>query len=319
MVSKEKSSKKLIFYTNFELYRRKLGGLFIIAALRAAYPIDLECIYQDFGNLYVCGLQNITVLDPLENVTFTGTHAPNRTDADVNYVGISNSNTPFIIQQLFTTFPSITGLDIVNSNLQTIQIPPVVQLEELAIFGNNISRIESASLRNQTRLIQLFAMNNGIATIDEDAFEDLSSLLTLIISDNRITELHPRTLSNLTEVVQIYFDRNLITTIDEDTFSQNTNLAFLFFEDNEIDKIHPRTIAKIRNNLNFLNLSGNRCISNSFSTYPEGDLEWMTIHNLLQPCFNNFLGNDPDVRNVTMQLRGPLTIFDSFGNMIARF
>jgi len=300
--------------------RRKLGALFIIVAVGGAYSQDiaLECAFQDFDNLYICGLTNITVLDPSANVTFTGTHVNNRTNADVNFVGISFSNTPFIIQQLFTTFPNIVGLDITFSNLQTLMIPPEIQLEELGLFGNNITRIESNSLRNQTRLVQIFANENQITAIDEGAFEDLHSLESLIMSNNRIQELHPRLLSNLTQVVQIYFDRNQLVTIEEDTFSENTELIFLFLDENQIDKIHPGTISKLRNNLAFINVAGNACIDRSFSVYPQGDVEWMTLHNLLQPCYNQYLENDTGLKNVSIQYSGSLTIYDSFGNMIAR-
>lgn len=253
------------------------------------------------------------------NVTFTGTHANNRTDSDVTDVEILFSNTPFIIHQLFTTFPNLVRLDIYSSNLETIIIPPEAQLLRLGVDANKLLRIESDSLRNQTQLLYFSASRNQITAIDEDVFEDLHSLENLVLNDNRIQELTPRTLAPLTRAYSINFERNLLTTIDEGIFSLNTNLQYLLLQYNQIDKIHPRTFSDLRNNLVFVNLYENQCVSRSFSLNSQDDLEWMTINNLLQRCFSNFFGGDPEVRNVTMQFRGPLTIYDDFGNMIARF
>lgn len=302
-------------------FRRKLDILFILLAVGAANTqnIALECVYQIYGDLYVCQLENITVLDPLAAVTITGTHLDGRTDADVNFVAISDSNTPFIIQQLFTTFPNIIELDILDSNLETLIIPPEVQLEAIALIGNNITRIESGWLRNQTELNLFYAPDNQIVTIDEDAFEDLISLEFLLLTDNRIQELSPRTLSNLTLLSQVYFASNLLTTMHDNTFAQNVNLAYLFMNDNQIDRIHPRIFSNVRNNLAYVDFYGNQCIGNSFGVYPQGDSEWMTLNSALRPCFNNYLGNENDVKNITMQFTGSLTIFDGFGNMMARF
>lgn len=312
----EKCDILIITYPN-----RKLGVLFVFLAVKAANTqvIVLECEYELFGDIYLCQLENITVLDPLLPVTFTGTHLDNRTNADVNLISISNSNTPFIINQLFTTFPNVFELDIADSNLQTLIIPPEAQLEIMAIFGNNISRIESDSLRNQTELQLFYAPNNQIVTIDEDAFSDLHSLEFLLLAENNIQELSPRTLSNLTRIYEIHLENNLLTTIHDDTFSQNVNLGYLFLVNNQIDRIHPRIFSNIRNNLVYVDFYDNQCITSSYGVYPEGDEAWMTLNNALRPCFNNYLGNDNDVKNITLQFTGSLTIFDGFGNIMARF
>lgn len=102
------------------------------------------------------------MLDPAANVTFVGNHTGENTDANVNVVEILSSNTPFIIEQIFTQFPNVIGLEIINSQLQTLRIPEFAILEDITLRGNNVSRIESNSLANQTNLVWFSATNNSI-------------------------------------------------------------------------------------------------------------------------------------------------------------
>lgn len=101
-----------------------------------------------FGE-YVCHLTEIEVTNPETNVTFGGVHLENRTEADVEVVWMSYSNTPFMLPQLFTTFPNINELDIEFCNLQSINIPASARIQYLILYQNNITRLESGSLHNQ--------------------------------------------------------------------------------------------------------------------------------------------------------------------------
>lgn len=261
----------------------------------------------------MCSLQRITVLDSSVNVTFNGTHTDNRTDADVDLVEIYSSNTPFIIHQLFTTFPNLRILNIYDSNLATIVIPPEAQLLQLVIQGNNISKIESSSFRNQTQLRYFYITNSGVADIDEDAFEDMHAAEAFSLWNNKIQKLTPRTLAPLINAVRINLQNNLLSIIDEDIFLQNTNLEELYLGHNQIDQIHQRSFVNLRNSLSYLDLTGNKCVSQTF--YLRSDQDWTSMNSSLERCFRS----TPVQRNITMEFSGPMTIFDEFGNIIAKF
>lgn len=91
---------------------RKLALVIFVAALSSALAqnITLECLFFDQWNGYECYLDNITVLEIPENVTFTGQHLPNRTNADVDIVQVANSNMPVVIPQIFETFSNVSVL-----------------------------------------------------------------------------------------------------------------------------------------------------------------------------------------------------------------
>ncbi|KAJ6647120.1 Chondroadherin [Pseudolycoriella hygida] len=295
---------------------RKLEFLIIAVAcgLTFSQNIILTCNFGDYGidDLYMCSLGRITVLDSSVNVTFNGTHDSNKTDAHVDLVEIWSSNTPFIISQLFSTFPNLRFLNIYDSNLATIVIPPVAQLIQLVVQGNNVTTITRNSFRNQTQLRYLYVTHSGVTDIDNDAFEDLRGVQYFSLWNNSITKLAPRTLAPLVNVLRLSFRNNSLSTIDEDTFLGNTNLQHLEFGGNQINQIHPRAFVNLRN-LTAIDLTANRCVEQSFEL--KSDQDWNAMNDSLALCFRN---SQPVKRSITLEFSGPMTIYDELGNIIAQ-
>lgn len=287
----------------------------------ALSQIELECNFQAFFTQYICYLDRIEVLNPAESVTITGQHLGDRTNADVNTVLIDNSNTPFMIQELFEAFPNLYELAVFNSNLQSINVSSSVQLIWLDLYRNNISRIEPSSvtgLASQRRLNYLDWTSNQIREIDEDAFVGLDSVLSLFLMDNLIEEIRNQTFHPLTNITRIELERNRLTRIEETTFAMNRNLQALYLESNEINAISPLFLASQRESLEYVNLSDNRCVSQFFNLNNIQE-NWDLMNNELLPCFDNFNGTVPELRRVIMEFTGSIAIYDEFGNILARF
>jgi Leucine rich repeat len=289
----------------------------LLAAVSSAssQTVTFNCTFSvNFYDEYICRLTEIEATNPNLQYAFTGNHLPNRTNADVDVVQIRSSNTPFVIQQMFTSFPNMVELDIQGSNLQSINISDNVQLEWLTLSYNNISRINNGTFRNQRSLRFFTAIEAGIFTLEEDAFVGLESLVYLSLIDNNVSEILPRTFNPLVNLERIFFDRNKLTRLG-DIFSMNKNITVLRFEDNQINEISPTLLHNIQN-FYFMNLFGNRCISRYF--FLDDEFEWILMNNLLGPCFVNFNGGVPEPRRITLEFNGPLALFDEFGNIIAR-
>lgn len=297
---------------------RKLALVIFVAALSSVSSQNLtfDCSFFDQWNGYGCTLNNITVADPSQNVTFGGQHIGNRTNADVAIVRVINSNTPFVVQQIFTTFSNINVLHILDSRLQSISLPNSVQFVELSIQGNNITGLQNGTFINQSQLTYLNLRYNNIEEINEDAFVGLVALESLVLIGNRVRSLAPRTFHPLTNVTYLDLQRNFLSRISDELFLQNTQMRNLYLEYNYIEAITPRFIAKFGNNLSYINLSGNICINRSFSLNSDDDFSRILIHNALRTCFNNFNGTTSRVRHITLEFEGPLRLFDEFGNLI---
>lgn len=275
----------------------------------------LTCNFQN-GVRYTCVLSGIEVSNPSANITISGEHLANRTDDDVAKIQIVNSNTPFMIQQLFEAFPNVLELDITASNLQSINIPDFVQLRVLHLDHNNISRIENGTFSNQTQLTALSVYDCEVTELDEDAFVGLESLVSVGFDNNRIHEILPRTFFSFVNVIYLDFQGNNLTRIDEGIFSRMELLRSLYLERNQINAIHPGFSATLPSSLAFLNLSANQCINGSFN--PNSELSKMLLNGSLRPCFGNFVGAPAGApRNITLEFVGAVRLFDEFGNMVA--
>lgn len=274
----------------------------------------LNCTFIVYFGDYGCQLSGIEVLEREANVTFIGEHLTNRTNADVEVVWISGSNTPHIIQQIFTTFPNINELEVLNSNLQQIDIPPTAQLQSIDFAGNQIPRITNGTFVNQTRLTFLGLRNNSIEFLDVNAFEGLSQLNHLQLINNRITEVLPGTLSPLISARIIDFEGNLLSEVTEEMYSSNSNVTTLYLERNRISSVHPN-FARNLPNLWSINFSENVCINRFFWLDEEEGL--MIMNNALNVCFNG--GVAPELKRISLEYVGSLTIYDNFGNLIGRF
>jgi hypothetical protein len=291
--------------------------LFFAASTAAQDPVELNCQFLDsvFGE-YICRFVGIDVTDPSQPVTIGGNHVAGRTNADVSVVQIRNSNTPFVIQQIFTSFPNLIELDIQNSNLQELTLSPTVQLEYLTLYRNNVSRIANRTFVGQSRLEFIEAMDNRIVEIEENAFEGLENLFGLMLIGNRISQLPPTVFHPLTNILYLDLEQNRIERIDEGIFAENTLLESLFLEFNQINAVSPTFTRSLSTDLQYLNLQGNRCIDRPFALRESIDM--IILNNALNTCFNNFIGEAPTRRQITLEFTGPLSLFDEFGNIIAR-
>ena len=263
-------------------------------------------------------MRSIEVLDPNVNVIITGQHLPDKSDANVGVVRILNSNTPFVIPQIFSTFANLHELEVYSSQLRTLRIPPTANLDVLEIRYNNITRINRGDINHQTNLVTLTLFANEIEEIDEFAFDGLLYVSTIGLINNRISHIQTRTFFTNMNARVIDLEGNRLTSIGIYTFTNTRQLRTLYLERNQISEIHPEFTQDLsRNNLTTINLSGNQCVSRSFLT--NDDFSWSVVNLALQPCFTNFVGGPNETRRVSFEFTGNLTLQDQFGNVVARF
>jgi Leucine-rich repeat (LRR) protein len=277
----------------------------------------LTCEFEfNYDNEYTCNLFAIEVTNPTHQVTFAGEHVQGQTNANVRSVKIRASNTPFIIPQIFTTFPNIIELFIHNSKLQSISIPDSIQLQRIDIHRNNISRIVNGTFSGQTQLRSLRVSSSMVEAIEASAFTGAINLTHVDLSFNRLTEIIPPTFQSLSNLVHCDLKDNQLTTIRLRMFGHNPNMETLLLENNRINDTCINFTKVLSRNMVFLNLSNNVCVNRSFQLGDE--LGMIALNNALNPCFNNFKNEVPEIRRVTLEFRGPIALYDEFGNIIAR-
>lgn len=222
---------------------RKVALLLFVAtfgSIAAQDTIEINCTFQwTIFNEYVCVLNGIEVTDPEATVVIGGNHVGENDNSNVEVVQVRNSNTPFMIQEIFAAFPNMIELDIEQSGLQSINVPDSVQLVWLILYRNNISRIEDNGLLNQTELYYLELIGNGIEFVGENAFAGLDRLEALVLINNNIAEIAPTTFHSLPAVTYLDMERNALTSISSEIFSRSLNLYSIYQKYNQINEDEP--------------------------------------------------------------------------------
>lgn len=308
----------IIFLSIFLI--RKLVSLLLVVFLSAssAQTVDLECLFTVENTFYTCQLYQIEATDPNVQYNFVGEHLPNHDNNDVVFVEILSSNTPFIIPEIFSTFPNILRLDVRRSNLQSIEFPSDVPetLEQIFFIDNEIPTIESGTFSPLVNATLIDLINNHIQVIEEDAFAGLTRMERLYLIGNRLSELPGRIFANMPELVYLDLENNDLSRIESETFAENHRLRTIYLEYNQITAIAPNFIRNLSQELSFINLNGNECISSSFNFQDEFDI--IRFHRALEDCYEAFSPRAPtDDRLLTMEFIGQLNVYDEFGNIIA--
>ena len=299
-------------------------GIFVNKSEAQVQNSFVECRYiQDERLDYTCLLENIVQLNEFAMIFVSGIHISGRNNHNVRSIRIANSTTPFIITQLFTTFPFATTLEIENSRLERINSTSFLRagaLEAIRITHNPLRTIVTGVFRNLTRLRVLNLNNNQINQLPDQLFDGLTSLEILTLAYNRIFNVTSNTFRSLTRLEALDLSFNNLTHISGDSIYHNMNLITLALRNNQIQAIQPNFVNNL-NNLSLLMLGNNNCVDQTFIRPSNWNLT-----DGLRTCFNNWNGTPVipgpeipiDFRKYVMYLRGELIVANENGQVISR-
>lgn len=201
----------------------------------------------------------------------------------VQRITISDSNIPFIITQLFETFPNAFLLDILDGGLTRIQpgaFAVAKNLQRIVIMRNqNLKALESMAFAGLTKLAGLVLDTNGIELIHEDAFVGLNAVATLQMRDNRVGNLPAKVFSFLTSLRTLQFDGNSLTSLDGSLFANNRHIQVMHFRGNKIESIGRNFLDGLTSLFN-IDLRENVCTNKSINVRDSADLR------ILEICYN---------------------------------
>ena len=211
-----------------------------------------------------------------------------RTDADVTHVTIHNSQVPFVISQVFETFPNLIHLNFNGGGLKRIQSNAVVDARRLEIFtarqNPGLTKIHSNAFAGASNLHQLILSSNAIDTIHENAFVGLQRTRVINLSNNLISKLPEHVFRPAKRLETLFFRNNQIDTIHGSMFAHNNIMHQIELQENRINAIDRRFFAPIRE-VGWLFLVGNVCVDRSFRS---GAADAELINRELRVCFENF-------------------------------
>lgn len=265
----------------------------------------------------MCLIYQQNATDPNVNYTIVGEHEEGRTNDDVIAIAVYFSRMPFIVPAIYSTFPNIIELDIEFTGLEVIDpIPDTVNLEFFIVYANNVSTIQNNTFATQnSSLLYIEMIDNEIMTLEEEAFVGTSEVIIMGLLFNSINTPPTRTFWPMTNLALIDFESNNFQRIGHTLFLQNNLLEAVFMESNRINAISPVFTAGFRDTMEVIFAYRNECVDRAFILEEEIIVAFM--HSSLQACYNNFVGGPPNPgRTITLEFRGPLRLFDDFGNLI---
>lgn len=287
----------------------------LVASLVKSQIVPLDCEFVDINGDYICNLRGITLGDnENQSIAIGGDHLPERDEFSVTSVVIEDSDIPFIITQIFTTFPYLDRLTIRASGLQRIQpyaFANAYFLHRLHItYSPELRHLPANSFHGAWSIQELEIAYCGLESIHEDAFDGLAAIYVLALSHNNIRQLPPNVFRPLYAMELFFVFSNQIESLDGRLFEANPWLTRVDFSNNQIDAVGRNFFDPLILLAGFA-FNGNICADAHWNT--GGEVTVDTIREALETCFINF-ENLPKV--FTMELHGTLIIRHENGTEI---
>ena len=208
---------------------------------------QLTTLPQSFGNL-----QNLRNLD-FSNNEFTSMPEiiSNLQNLEILYLNNNQLNT---LPESFGNLQRLRSLNLSNNDLTSV--PEIIcnlqNLTFLYLANNQLSSLPE-SIDKLGKLYSLNLSSNDFNSVPE-IISNLENLKELTITNNQLTTL-PQSFGNLQNLRNLDFGNNEFTSMPE-IISNLQNLAILYLNNNQLTTL-PESIKNLKDNLIFLNISGN--------------------------------------------------------------
>lgn len=261
-----------------------------------AQNVNVNCNYVFVGTEYTCELMGLLVPDNEQaNFIIGGQHFHGHGNNDVRRIQIIFADIPFIIAQLFVTFPGVSAV---------------------YIWRGGLRRIQPQAFINARNVREIGMSNNPIEVINENAFNGLHEVRQLFIENNEIRNLHFSSFQGMPALERLHCTGNQLEQLDGRLIANNLLLEQMSFDGNQINFIQ-RSFLDNQPRLTALDLRGNRCVDRRWSLSGTNATTIENIRQDLSSCFDNF-DNREESGTFKLQLRGTMRILYANGTEIVR-
>lgn len=280
---------------------------------------ELKCVFSNevlsgrYG--YSCWIlfYDLTEFNQTSGFQITGNHKLNRTNDDVVNIKVTNSKVPFIIKELFVTFPNALAFEMNEAGLKEIKsddFQNAGNIELVYLTNNQIHSIPANGFTGLKNMNELLLLSSQVAKIHEDAFVGCYSMITLWMISNPIKVFHPNLFYSMTELKALHVIQSDIERLDGRLFRNNLELQSITFQDSNISSIESNLFNNL-DKVNLINLFRNPCVDRIFIMNEVININ--VVKAGLSKCFDNF---EPKTTRITMEFTGPLKLYDENGNLI---
>lgn len=168
-------------------------------------------------------------------------------------------------------------------------------LKVLNLGYSRIKELENDTFAGARKLEEVFLWGNEISYVDENAFRGLTNLRILELDKNKIVELRSKTFRDLINLKQLGLTSNQLEYLPKDLFEQNQKLEVLYLGKNRLQSIHYKMFSNLKN-LWILFLDHNICVDQAYiKKFGDNESELKRLEDDLKkcsPCYDELLEID---------------------------
>ena len=216
----------------------------------------------------------------------------------------------------------LTHLHLSHNDLNSLHNDAFVSVPEVLVLdlSQNKFRLAPVALKSLGKLQTLDLSFNGLETLKNASFLDISSLWRLQLNSNNIGNVSKSLFAKLNSLQILDLSSNIISMVEEGSFDDNQKLRAVRLDSNSLTRIED-LFGKL-SDLMWLNVSSNSITNFDYVLLPTS-LRWLDIsHNLISNLGNYFDLNselalaEMDVSFNKLNQLGPHNIPDSIETLL---
>lgn len=257
-------------------------------AVSTAQVVNVPCDFYHTPS-YTCNLRGLEFADDLsQTFVIGGIHLPGQSNADVSSIYIEDSQTPFIITQLFASFPNAQVLKITSSGLTRIQPNGFLgggMLREVTINNNPLRTLSAHAFIGALGIHTLDLRYNELSDVDVDMLYGMHDLFNIYLTRNYLERLPANVFLFRRNLRVIELSQNRLDVLPGNLFVPTPLVNRISLSHNQINAVGRDLISGL-NYLTTFEILDNRCID---KTWIVGDDERTRyIPEALEDCFRNY-------------------------------
>jgi len=153
---------------------------------------------------------------------------------------------------------SLTHLSLNHNHLTSVSdVSGLRSLTHLSLRNNRLTSVPDVS--GLTNLVELSLGHNQLTSVDDEAFEDLTRLLTLSLGHNSLTSVPD--VSGLGSLTKLYLNHNHLASVDDEDFDSDDvrfALTTLDLSHNRLTSVSANAFRDLKSFLTHLYLNNNK-------------------------------------------------------------
>lgn len=152
-----------------------------------------------------------------------------------------------------------------SSDFQPVAKDPLA-VKEVLLNRTTLPVLTNTICKTFPNLEAIWAINNGIEELSDDAFVHCPKLQVLSLHGNHLTSLHADTFKNNHNLEHLYISKNHLTVLPDNLFANLTKLTQLDMDHNHLTEFDAGRLLRNMGNLQYFEIFSNHLLDLNVTT-----------------------------------------------------